>query len=393
MVYHYFMIQREITPKLRSYLRSFPVVVVIGPRQSGKTTLLQNLFPKRRYLSLEDPDNRLFAQEDPRRFLETYPPPVIFDEIQRVPELLSYLQTKTDQIKKSGAYLLTGSQNILLSEKVSQTLAGRVGTLTLPVFTISELDRAGLLKNDLYHLLFTGFYPRIWDKNLKPDDWYPNYVQTYLERDLRQIKNITNLMLFQKFLKLCAGRTGQILNLSSFASDCGINHNTVYSWLSVLEASYIIFTLPPYYKNINKRVVKSPKIYFYDVGLACSLLGIENIGQVATHPLMGSLFETMIVSEIVKRNLNRGRPGKVFYLRDRTGHEVDCLIEQQAGKFKAVEIKAGSTPNSGYFENLVYWQKVLDFSPSVSFVVYGGGGQQKRTQGTLLGWSNIHKVF
>ncbi|MBU4209953.1 ATP-binding protein [Patescibacteria group bacterium] len=387
------MIKRELSKKIKGYLKSFPIVTITGPRQSGKTTLLKHLFPKRTYVSLEDPDKRAFAEEDPKRFLATFPAPVIFDEIQKVPRLFSYLQTLTDEIGKNGMYVLSGSQNFLLMEKISQSLAGRVGILSLLPFGFEELKNSKIVfGNNLDSVLFTGFYPRIWDKKLNAFDWYINYVQTYLERDVRQIKNVNNLRLFQRFLRLCAGRTGQILSLSSFANDCGISHNTANSWLSILEASYIIYLLPPYRKNFNKRLIKSPKLYFYDTGLACSLLGIENKRQLITHPLRGSLFETFVISELVKNRFNRGKIMNLSYFRDKSGHEIDCLIEE-GGKIKAVEIKSGQTISSNFFKNLSYWQNLSKTDPKNSFVVYGGNEGQKRSLGTVVGWEKLGGLF
>jgi len=387
------MIKRELSKKIKGYLKSFPIVTITGPRQSGKTTLLKHLFPKRTYVSLEDPDKRAFAEEDPKRFLATFPAPVIFDEIQKVPRLFSYLQTLTDEIGKNGMYVLSGSQNFLLMEKISQSLGGRFGILSLIPFGVEELKNSKIVfGNNLDSVLFTGFYPRIWDKKLNAFDWYINYVQTYLERDVRQIKNVNNLRLFQRFLRLCAGRTGQILSLSSFANDCGISHNTANSWLSILEASYIIYLLPPYRKNFNKRLIKSPKLYFYDTGLACSLLGIENKRQLITHPLRGSLFETFVISELVKNRFNRGKIMNLSYFRDKSGHEIDCLIEE-GGKIKAVEIKSGQTISSNFFKNLSYWQNLSKTDPKNSFVVYGGNEGQKRSLGTVVGWEKLGGLF
>jgi len=387
------MIKRELSQKIKSHLKSFPIVTVTGPRQSGKTTLLKHLFPKRTYVSLEDPDKRAFAEEDPKRFLATFPAPAIFDEVQKVPQLFSYLQTLTDEVGKNGMYILSGSQNFLLMEKISQSLAGRVGILSLLPLEFRELKNSKMVfGKNLDSVLFSGFYPRIWDKKIKPFDWYVNYIQTYLERDVRQIKNVNNLRLFQRFLRLCAGRTGQILNFSSFANDCGISHNTANSWLSILEASYIIYLLPPYRKNFNKRLIKSPKLYFYDTGLACSLLGIENKKQLATHPLRGALFETFVISELLKNCFNKGKTMNLSYFRDKSGHEIDCLIEED-GKIKAVEIKSGQTISSNFFNNLSYWQNLSKTDPKNSFLIYGGNQGQKRSLGTVVSWEKLDGVF
>ena len=386
------MIPRKLTTKLKKNLRSFPITVITGPRQSGKTTLLKYLFPKRNYVSLEDPDMRVFAQEDPRRFLASFKSPAIFDEVQKTPDLFSYLQTEVDKTGKPGQYILSGSQNFLLLEKISQSLAGRVGILNLLPFSIQELKTSKKMPDNIEKALFTGFYPRIWDKKINPSDWYSNYIQTYLERDVQQIKNIPNMNLFQRFLKLCAGRTGQILNLSSFALDCGISHNTVSSWLSILEASYIIFFLQPYYKNFNKRLIKSPKLYFYDTGLVNSLLGIEKSEQLNTHPLRGALFETMIVSEIAKYFFNKGWQKNIYFFRDKIGREIDCLLDVN-NKIVAIEIKAGQTISENFFSNLKYWQTIAKTDPNQSFIVYGGKSEQKRSLGNVISWKQTNKIF
>ncbi len=385
------MIKRQLGVKVKSLFKKLPLVALIGPRQSGKTFLLKNTFPKIKYVSLEDLDQRTFAQEDPRRFISTHQPPVILDEVQRVPELFSYLQTQTDKLDKSGQYLLSGSQNFLLLENISQSLAGRIGLLTLLPLSLRELTSWQNRQVDLDSIIFKGFYPRPWVKKISPADWYPGYIQTYLEGDVRQIKNITDLTLFHRFLKLCAGRTGQILNLSTLAADCGVTHNTVQAWLSVLEASYIVFKLQPYYRNLNKRLVKSPKLYFYDTGLACSLLGIESAGQLVNYPLRGALFETMAVSELIKNKFNQGRLPQPFWLSDKSGHEVDYITEKE-GELSGIEIKAGETFSKDYFINLKYWQKRKIIKPKDSLVIYGGEEDQVRKSGQLRSWRKLPEM-
>lgn len=382
------MIERSLTAKIRAYIRIFPIVTITGPRQSGKTTLLKYLLPRWSYVSLEDPDNLLFAEEDARGFLETNQPPLIIDEAQKSPRLFSYIQTKADRSNKAGQYILSGSQNFLLLEKISQSLSGRAGILTLMPLNFNELKAAEFALKEPELCLFKGFYPAVWSQKINPGDYYPSYVQTYLERDLRQIINIADLHLFQKFLKLCAGRTGQILNLTSFASDCGVSHNTIRSWISVLEASHIIFLLPPYFKNINKRLVKSPKLYFWDAGLASYLLGVENEKQIETHPLRGALFETMMIAEILKNFLNIGKRASASFFRDKTGHEVDLLIEKAGGQ-KAIEIKAGQTVNSDFFDQLLYWQGVSGAKNKDLFLVYAGEKNETRTKTSVLSWKNV----
>ncbi|MBL7078322.1 ATP-binding protein [Candidatus Shapirobacteria bacterium] len=386
------MIKRTLGKKITNLAKKLPIIVVTGPRQSGKTTLLKHLFPSFTYVSLEDPDMRLFAKDDPRGFLDSYKPPVIFDEVQNAPDLFSYLQTISDKINKPGQFILSGSQNFLLLEKVSQSLAGRAGIVNLFPLSMSELKQSQLLSGNLEKTIFKGFYPRLWDKKIKPGDWYPSYIQTFLERDVRQIKQIVNLHLFQKFLKLCAGRTGQLLNLSSLAIDIGVKHNTIRSWLSVLEASFVIFLLQPYHGNLNKRLIKSPKLYFYDTGLVCSLLGITSKEQLTTHPLKGSLFETLIISEIQKHFYNQGVTPRHYFLQDKQAYEIDYLW-QSGQKFRAVEIKSGQTVTKQYFANLAYWQKLGFITPQFSFVVYGGKALQKRRLATVLPWQKMVALF
>jgi hypothetical protein len=386
------MIIRQLGSKILDLSSKLPIVLVTGPRQSGKTTLLKYLFPKLTYVSLEDPDIRSFAQDDPRGFLTTYKSPVILDEVQQVPNLFSYLQTTVDNLNLPGQFILSGSQNFLLLEKASQSLAGRVGIVNLLPLTFNELEEAKLLPDNPETAMLYGFYPRIWDKKLTPADWYPSYIQTYLERDIRQIKEITNLSLFQKFLRLCAGRTGQILNLSSLGVDLGISHNTVRSWLSVLEASFIIFLLKPYFANINKRLIKTPKLYFFDIGLACSLLSINTPDQITTHPLKGALFETLIASEIQKIWFHQGSFPQHYFLQDKQGHEIDYLAQSEKG-LTAIEIKSGQTVSSQYFSNLTYWQKTNLISKEQSFVIFAGKQNHRYQQNQVIPWNKTSHIF
>lgn len=388
------IIKRSLENKLKQLWGKFPIISLTGPRQSGKTTLVKYAFDDLDYVSLEDMDNRDFAQNDPRGFLSNYNKGVIIDEAQRVPDLFSYIQTIVDTLNKPGMFILTGSQNFLLDEKISQTLSGRVAVLSLLPFSLEELAGTsfGLTLSDYQEALFKGFYPRIYDFELDPLDWYPAYVKTYLERDVRQIKNITDLELFRRFMRLCAGRTGQVLNLSALALDCGISHNTVKSWLSLLETSFIIFLLKPHFKNFNKRLIKMPKLYFFDPGLACYLLGIENEKQVETHYLKGALFETMVSSEFFKYRFNRGRDPNCYYWRDKTGHEIDCILES-GETLIPVEIKSGKTVKSKFFSDLTYWNKLSGQSPDKSFLIYGGDKREKRSSGNVLGWQNATEAF
>ena len=382
------MIPRRLTPKILAILKKMPIATITGPRQSGKTTLLKHAFPKFRYVSLEALNARRFAQADPRQFLTVYKPPAILDEVQHVPDLFSYIQTLTDETNKPGQYILSGSQHFGLMAKITQSLAGRTAIFTLLPLSLSELIAAKFSLPDLNHLLFKGFYPRVWSQNLDPLKWYPDYIQTYLERDIRQLKQITDLVKFKNFLQLCAGRTGQLLNLSSLANDAGISHNTAAAWISVLETSYIVFRLHPYYRNFNKRLIKSPKLYFYDPGLVCSLLGIETPAQIQTHPLRGQIFETFVVSELRKIRFHVGRQPNDYFLRDNRGREIDYLIDS-AGKLTPIEIKIGQTVNDDYFDNLKFWQPIISASPADSFVIYGGNQTQPRRFATVVGWKNL----
>lgn len=379
------MIERDIEKKLKELSSKFPVIGLMGPRQAGKTTLARNTFPKHRYVSLEDLDIREFALNDPRGFLNTYHNGhgLILDEIQHALHLLSYIQTDVDEKATPGSYILTGSQNFLVSEKLSQTLAGRIGILTLLPLSIHELKEHGLLPNSYEDYLFSGCYPRIYAQNILPTDWYPNYLRTYIERDVRQIKNVTDLMQFQAFLKLCAGRIGQLINFSDLGRDTGVSYNTIKGWLSLLQESYIIHLLPPFHKNFNKRIIKSPKLYFCDTGIACSLLGIETVNQLSSHYMKGHLFENGIIIDYIKNRLNRGLQPNCTFWRDKTGHEVDCILEE-GDKMTAIEIKSSQTISSDDFANLNYWNKLM---PSKNVVVYGGKESQNRSNGTVIGWN------
>jgi len=344
------------------------------------------------YVSLEDLDTREFALNDPRGFLATYNKGAVIDEVQRAPKLFSYIQTAVDSRSKTGQFILTGSQNILLGENLSQTLAGRAAILKLLPLSLEELKNTAYELPSAEDYIFTGFYPRIYDKKIAPVDWYPNYIQTYVERDVRLIKNISDLIVFQRFVRMCAGRIGQMLNLSSLGNDCGITHNTARAWLSILETSYLVFLIRPYYKNFNKRLVKMPKLYFYDTGLACSLLGIQNRQQLETHYLKGSLFESFVLAEIVKNRFNEGLEHNCYYWRDKSGNEIDCLIET-GGSLVQVEIKSGKTIVDDFFEGLRYWDKLADRNSKNLYLIYNGEEDQRRTFATVLGWKSITSIF
>lgn len=366
---------------------SYPLVAITGPRQSGKSTLAKNLFPDKPYVNLEALDVRRFAVEDPRRFLEQYPEGAILDEVQNTPELFSYLQVLVDEKENAkGLFILTGSQQFNLVAKITQSLAGRVGFIQLLPFNFGELRKANWLPDTLEEMLFNGFYPPIYHKKIEPQFWYADYVTTYIERDIRQLLNVHDLKIFHRFLQLCAGRAGQLLNLTSLGNDCGISHGTVKAWLSVLESSYIIHLLSPYHQNFNKRLTKSPKLYFYDTGLACSLLGIQNAGQLVNYPLRGALFENWIIIELLKNRFNQGLLGNIYFWRDSQGHEVDVLIEQ-AQQLTAVEMKSGKTINQNYFTELNYWRELTGHHDN--WVMYAGNESSDRSQGHVVGWKDI----
>lgn len=386
------LIHRKLAIKLEQLYQKFPAVAVLGPRQSGKTTLVKETFPDHKYVSLEDLDLRAYATTDPRGFLAEYQGKVIFDEIQNVPTLFSYLQTEIDRSKKLGQFILTGSQHFLLQDNISQTLAGRIALLYLLPLAMDELKSANLATDDLEEQLFKGFYPRIYQHSINPTDWYPNYIQTYIERDARQIINIQNLVAFQKFLKMCASRTGQLLNLSGLAADCGITHNTAKSWISLLQSSFIIYILQPFFNNIGKRLVKTPKLYFYDTGLVCSLLGIEEKQQLNTHYLKGGIFESYVISELLKARYNKGKIPNLYFWRDKTGHEIDCIIEE-ADQLIPIEIKAAKTIVNDFFNGIDYWKQFTSYKSGKSYIIYGGDqNQTQRKQATVLSWKNIDDI-
>jgi predicted AAA+ superfamily ATPase len=366
--------------------RQYPVVTVTGPRQSGKTTLCRATFPESAYINLEAPDTRAFAQEDPRGFLATIPNGAFLDEIQRVPELPSYIQGIVDSASFQGKFILTGSQQFELMNQVSQSLAGRTALLRLLPLSINELKNAGMLPS-LFSIMHSGFYPRIFQDKLDPTQMLSGYFSTYVERDLRQISVIHDLQKFERFARLCAGRTGQLLNMNNLANDAGIAHSTARQWLDLLQASYIIFLLPPWFTNTRKRLVKSPKLYFYDVGLASWLLGIHQPEQIQRDPLFGALFENMVVLDRLKSKYNAALPVECYFYRDNIGNEVD-LIEPRGAKVHAIEIKAGATINSDYFKALGRFRKAFPEKFLDGTVIYGGQQSQKRSDWTIWPWDH-----
>ena len=384
------MIEREITPCLIKLFEQYPFVTVTGPRQSGKTTLCRAAFPHLKYVNLEAPNQREFAESDPEGFLSLLGDGAILDEIQRVPELLSYLQVLADEAGQNGLFVLTGSEQFRLSDAISQSLAGRTALLRLLPFSLAERRQTGA-SDRVDDILYSGCYPRIHDQKLEPCQALGDYFETYVERDVRRIGEIRNLSSFRRFVRLCSGRVGQLANLSALGADAGVSHTTARHWLTVLEASYVVFQLPPFSANIRKRLVKSPKLYFYDVGLASHLIGIENAGQMSTHPLRGPLFENAVVVEALKHRFNWGRRANLSFFRDVRGLECDLLYEDGNG-IGAIEIKSGATIASDYFDALNRIAKVLP-QISAKAVVYGGLDRQCRRDGEVVPLADLGGVL
>lgn len=382
------ILKRDMHETLLSFAQ-FPVVGLFGPRQSGKTTLVKNVFKNHRYFNFEDPEIRELAQTDPKRFLRESENEhgIILDEFQYTPQILSYVQVESDARNRPGYFVLTGSQNFLMNQAITQSLAGRIGILTLLPLSINELNENNILADQSAdEIMLKGGYPRIYTENFSPETLYPSYIHSYVERDVRQLINVENLRTFQKFMQLCAGRVGQLLNVSDIATNCGINQRTVDSWLSILNASYVLFLLPPYWENFSKRVTKTPKLYFYDTGLACSLLDIKTPGQLALSPFRGNLFENMIITDLHKQYFNQGSNAPLYFWRDKNGIiEIDCLINR-GGLFRPIEIKSGETANTSFFDSLSKWNKMAESDPSNGHVVYGGDSVQNRSIGKLIGW-------
>ncbi|WP_144607360.1 ATP-binding protein [Algoriphagus algorifonticola] len=378
------MIYRKASEKLLELATYFKVVAVVGPRQSGKTTLVRSIFPQKPYISLEDPDRRRYAIEDPRGFLGDFPEGAILDEVQRTPELFSYLQGIVDEKPITGQFILTGSNNFLLQQSITQSLAGRVGYLQLLPFQLVEIYSKEHEVPDEDSLMLKGGFPPIYQPGIPTYHWFPNYLRTYIERDVRQVKNISDLIVFERFIRLLAGRVGQELNLTSLGNEVGVDSKTIQSWIGILESSFLIYLLRPHFQNFNKIIVKRPKIYFLDTGLVSFLLGIERKEQLKTHPLRGALFENLIVTELIKQRTHQAQEINLFFWRDKTGHEIDVLIDEGVDLIP-VEIKSGKTINSDYFKNLKFWMKLS--GQKKGMVLYCGDQSQSRSDGfKVLNW-------
>lgn len=386
-------IPRIAAAAARERLAGFPILTITGPRQSGKTTLSRLLAPELPYLSLEDPDTRAFATEDPRAFLRQVADGAILDEVQRAPELFSYLQGIVDAARRMGRFILTGSSQFELMGAITQSLAGRASLLQLLPFSYAELQAAGRAPTSVGALLHAGFFPPIHDRPVDPTVWLQDYVGTYLERDVRQILNIQDLGTFQRFIQLCAGRIGQLLNISSLAADTGITRVTAEFWLSVLQASHLVFLVRPWFSNLNKRLVKAPKLYFCDPGLAAWFVGVRAPDHITAHPQRGALFENWIMTELLKAQTNHGLKPTLHFLRDKEGHEIDALIETGPDTFHAVEIKSGETIASDFFSGLDYWRAKLTRQTITPWLIHGGTALQQREKATVLPWNDLSPLI
>lgn len=385
------MIKRELEPVLHQATRDFPVVTLIGPRQSGKTTLVRSAFPNHTYCNLENPEIREMAQTDPKSLFAQFPTPLVLDEVQRVPDLLSWIQVLSDESGRNGDYILTGSHQLQLHEAISQSLAGRTAMLCLLPFSLNELLQRPDFSLRKENAMFSGFLPRIYDRGQNPTDAYRSYFQTYVERDVRQLINLRNLTQFEHFMKLLAGRVGQMLNLSSLSTEVGISSTTLKEWVSILEASFVIYRLSPYYRNFGKRLVKTPKLYFVETGLAAWLLGIETPEQILRDPLHGGLFENMVVMDAVKTRLNAGCEPSLYFWRDNKGHEADLVLERQRHLIP-VEIKSSMTWHTEFAKNIQWMQKNL---PDIEHghVIYAGDLPSKTESYSVHPFQKTAAVF
>lgn len=382
------LVKRQIESAIRALLTKYPILAVTGPRQSGKTTLLKEMFPDYLYVSLEDANERSFATDDPVGFLKKYNERVVFDEVQQVPHLFSYLQTIVDSRREMGQFILSGSQNFHLLQRITQSLAGRVAIFKLLPFDTEEMKQAELLPDDWQPLIINGFYPAIYDRGLNPSIFYANYLQTYIDRDVTQLTKVQDLRLFRNFISLCAGRIGQLLNLASLANECGISQPTVKAWLSILESSYIVFLLQPYFENFNKRIVKTPKLYFYDIGLAAFLHSLRKVEDLDNQSLVGSLFENLIVADLIKKNYHQYLLLDFWFWRSANGNEID-LMTKRGGKFDIFEIKSTQTLMPNLFKGLDAFGEIAGDKVKTKTLIYGGKETQERTNYKVQGWNGI----
>lgn len=380
------MVDRNIKDYILKTAPKMPVTVLAGPRQSGKTTLAKKIFENHKYVNLEYPENREFAINDPRGFINTYNNGIIIDEIQHVPQLLSYIQAEVDKTRENGKFVLTGSHNLLMQQAISQSLAGRALITTLLPFSINELGNAGLLPKTFEELLFQGFYPRLYDQKLSPNEWLPSYIQTYIERDVRQLSAVHDLRLFTQFITLCASYTGQLVNFNSMSSQLGVSDKTIKAWLSILESCYIVFLLNPYHNNFKKRVVKTPKLYFYDTGIVCNLLRIRSVDDLTTHHMKGELYENMIIADMLKQQYNKIERPDLYFWRDSHGIEIDCVMERN-NTLNLIEIKSAKTINNSFFGNFNklenYINKTIEIKKQL---FYGGDEISERFNCKILNW-------
>lgn len=390
------IIKRTLEPTLLTLAQQFPIIAIMGPRQSGKTTLSKSSFPSYTYINFENLILREAALRDPYNFLLSYEnsPGLILDEVQEVPALFSYLQLIVDEREyRPGHFILTGSQNFLLHEQISQTLAGRITLLTLLPLSISEIKTAYPLPNNTEPQILKGFYPRLYSQNIPFSPWYEDYISTYIEKDVRQVLKITDIIAFQRFLKLCAARVGNIINYSDLARDADISPNTAKAWLSVLESSYIIKLLHPYHHNFNKRIIKSPKLYFYDTGIVCTLLGIKTAEDLNLHPFRGAIFESFVISECFKAAYHNKIAPHFYFWRDVQGHEIDIIIEKSITQSYALEIKAGMNINESYFKGIVQWHDITKQISTASYIIYGGNDSLIQHNIRITSWKQIDELI
>jgi uncharacterized protein len=384
------MIDRNVSCKINELSKKYPIIAVVGPRQSGKSTLIKSMFRDYQYVNLESPTIREFAENDPEGFLQKYSSRVIFDEIQNVPKLFSYLQVIVDENKIMGDFIISGSSQFKLREQISQSLAGRVAIFNLLPLSYSELSDVNMASSQFSEMASQGFYPAIYDRKIDPIDYYADYVQTYVERDVRSIINVKDLKIFQTFLKLCAGRVGSVINYTSLGNDVGVSRETIKTWISVLETSFIAYQLQPYYENLGKRLLKSPKLYFYDTGLLCYLLNI-NAAALDVHPLKGGIFENLIINELMKSKFNHHQNPEFYFYEEFSGAEID-LITKLNGKFVAVEMKSAQTIHASFFKNLKKWGKLIPAEQASCYVVYGGDQEQVRDGIKIVPWFKLNKI-